>query len=182
MKRQKGEYDESFVWVSTRRNVLYISGMISQAHTAAALRFILALDNQEGTVIVNSQGGDESEGFALYDLLYPYRRQLTAVGIGQVQSAAVLPYLACDRRLTSDGCNFMYHHGTTSLPSDEPTREWPKIAKELIRSDEAYLRIIAYRTKVSLKAIRKRCRNGHYFDPTMAVAEGFAHAYFAGFK
>jgi ATP-dependent protease ClpP protease subunit len=180
--RRKGDSDEAYAWVSTRRNILSVSGSIGQVHVQAALRFVLSLNAQKGTVIVNSPGGDEIDGLALYDLLYPYRKQLTSVGIGQVQSAAVLPYLACDRRLTSDGCCFMFHHGTFELPDPEPQREIPRIAAELMRTDRAYLNVIAFRTMMSLREVRKRCRNGYYFDSATAVANGFAHTYFNGFE
>lgn len=182
MNTNKESSDDSFAWISPSNRILYISGMISQAHTAAALRFVLMLGEEAGTVVVNSAGGDESEGFALYDLLRPLSKQLTAVAIGQCQSAAILPYLACSERYASKHTNFMFHHGTASFQSDEPTREWPGISRELIRSDEAYLKVITERTALTLKETRKLCRFGHYFGFEEAVKNGFVSYEFGRFR
>lgn len=163
--------------LNRKYKVLYLSGTISEAHTRATLKFVLELGDDAGTVVVNSEGGDESEAFAMYDLLRPYGPQLTALGVGQVQSAAVLPFLACDRRLAGRETAFMFHHGTHVLPEPEPQMEFVNIALELKRLDARYSSIIVERTRVRRVQVAGLMRFGHYFDAAEAVKLGFVEGY-----
>lgn len=160
-----------------RYKTLFLSGPISEAHTRATFKFTLELGDGLGLVFINSEGGDEMEGFAVYDLLRPFGPQLTAVAVGQVQSSAVLPYLACDTRLTGVETAFMFHHGTHVLPEPEPQLEVMNIARELKRLDTQYMNLIVRRTKIRAKDVERLTRFGHYFDAKEAVKNGFAHGY-----
>ncbi len=153
-----------------------ISGNLDSDHLRLVHEFLLQLTGK-GTLFINSQGGDEMAGFAIYDLLRTYVKggyEIDCVGLGQVQSAAILPFLACDVRKTSEHCAFAIHHGTYDLSDPEPQREIPKIAEEIVRLDEAYMKVISNRTGLKLGKVRRLTADGFYFDPDTALRLGFA--------
>lgn len=159
--------------IDKKRRVLYLSGSVDDEHAHACLVFVQFLKGRPGTVVINSSGGSEEDGFACYDILRTAPK-LTAIGVGQVQSAATLTFLACDNRFATENCAFMIHHGTYESSGPTHQRETLTMMKEVQRLDERYMQIVAERTRLPLKQVRRLMKHGHVFDAREAVRDGYA--------
>lgn len=175
-------------WYSVKHRVFHLSGFIDNTHVAMLHKFLLlvfankALLSDPVSIVINSEGGSDTDGFALYDLLRNFANNqliLEAHGLGQVQSSAIFPLLACDKRYCTTHTAFSFHHGTATI-TDEPQREVLEIAKEIIRADDAYMHMIADRTDMTLNQVKKLVDKSSYFDAEEAFALGIIHKIIRG--
>jgi len=101
--------------VSLTRREVYI-GNISQA---AAIRLhknlmlLESLNKRPITIHVNSCGGSDEAGWAMYDILRSIKCYTRAFGWGIVASMATIVMLACDERYLAPNTCFMIHEGGT---------------------------------------------------------------------
>jgi len=102
-------------------------GMIGTTHVSNRLKEFS--DNPEITEVevhINSPGGDLFEGLAIYDLLRASKFKITTVAVGQVASAATLPFLAPDDpedRFRMENATFMIHKPSMGAWGDSEDME-----------------------------------------------------------
>lgn len=160
-------------------SVHFLSGEIDSDSVKEMHEWLLTLKpKHRALLLVDSEGGDQEEGMALYDLLKLYDLDITALALGAVKSSAVLPYLACKKRYASENTAFMFHHGTIEFNEFEKAkhqRELLEEAKEIRRLDDRYMDLIAQNTLMMSRTVRKKCRFGYFFDTKEALELGFAH-------
>lgn len=149
--------------------------MFSEFDSAAAAKFLEALVDGYHTVVINSEGGNVAAGFAVYDLMMANEQSYTTIGVGQVQSIAILPFLAGDYRVCTKNCRFMIHHGTFDTVEPQAMKEMKGAIEELEAQDEAYQQIIWERTNLKANEVRKLIKFGFYFDANEALRLGFVH-------
>ena len=127
-------------------------------------------------IIISSEGGDESIGYAIFDTLVAYNKfaPVTTHGYGQVCSIASLILQAGEERLLSPNCIFMIHNGSLELKNSINGNLLSKMALEFKLSNERYYSCLAKRGGIPLDKIRKWCDNEHFFSAEEAVRAKFA--------
>lgn len=153
---------------------LLIGGEIDQ-EKLAGLGTYLIKNPKKGLMLINSEGGMVTEGFAMYDLIELVDANLTTLAIGQVESIAMLPFLAGTRRLCTKHAVFSFHHGSFEMENPEPQREMVGIIKELMYLDDKYKEIISKKTKLHLAEVKEKMAYGYYFNADEALRLGFVH-------
>lgn len=154
--------------------VCYLSGEINRTKTEQILEWLLRLKGKKGTLIINSGGGDEAQGFAIYDLITNYgSEKIEALVVGECHSSAIPPLLACGRRAATWNASFMIHHGEIIDGGGVHTKEYLQQAKHIEQSDYLYSTIIAETTKLSGKRLSEKMQFGWYFGCFDAVKQGF---------
>jgi len=66
------------------------------------------------TLLINNQGGDDSHGLGIYDMIQAMDCEVNGYVWGNCQSMAVWVLQACDKRFMSKYSTMMIHHGEGS--------------------------------------------------------------------
>ena len=160
--------------VEARR--IYLVGEIGPE---AAYRFLSTfqyLDSYDGMieVVLNSGGGSEPEGYAIYDALAQARNETRVVGYGAVQSIAAAILQGASERVLMPSCKFMIHDGSITLPGGVESGTLVSIGKEVENNNDFYHRLLAEHSGLKLDHVRRLCRDESYFTAAEAVELGFA--------
>jgi ATP-dependent Clp protease protease subunit len=135
----------------------------------------LATDGRGGIrIVMNSVGGDEPGGYAIYDAIRSVKDTVTIEGYGAVQSIASLILQAADVRVLAPQCRFMIHNGNIDLAPGVDADTAVAIGREVERNNHIYHKILAQRSGKPLEEVRQLAEAETYYSAREAVAHGFA--------
>lgn len=162
--------------VSCTGRTIYVSGDVD---TQMAHDFLVALDKldaSEGaiTVKINSDGGEESAGYAIYDALMMTKNQVIMEGYGCIASIAAAIFQAGDWRCLSPHSKFMIHNGHFDSISPIEQLQVVSLARQIEKDCEKYYQILANRSANAVEAVKEMCDAETWFDAQDAVEAGFA--------
>lgn len=168
--------------VDVARRIIYISGEIDSVMAHRVIMALQVLDAESGPmrIILNSMGGDEQCGYAIYDAITTCKNTATVDVYGQCLSIATVILQAGSVRRISVNSEFMMHHGTVpAMGGDDDDVEQDKVVKlaeELKAGNKKYYRVLAEKSKQTEDSLHKWCKQERYFTATEAVELGFADA------
>lgn len=112
----KSEPDFDVDMVLATQAVHTLFGDVDQHSTLDAIRFILAHNcapkkNKFITLIINSQGGDLNDAFALIDIMTHSQMPVHTLGLGQLSSCALMIFMAGAKghRVLTENTHIMSH-------------------------------------------------------------------------
>lgn len=154
-------------------NRLYLIGEINDELYLEFSKELEPLEEYDGltttstdvTIEFASEGGHGDTGLALYGRILSSPLKITAIGHGQVHSAAILPFAACDYRMCTPECTFLIHN-TRSEMKDADYKTLTAYAKMLENQEQQWADILAKHTKAD--AADWRCYSD---DETYLTAE-----------
>lgn len=167
---------QATVGVDVGRRTIYISGFIDTAMAHRVLLALISLDSVEGEIkiILNSEGGNEQDGYAIYDAITHCRNKVHIYGYGSVMSIAAAIFQAGDKRMLAPHASFMIHNGTGPSSEDMKQTDIVELAEQLKRDNQKYYEILAKSSGQTVETIQEWCRQDTYFDAAEAVEHGFA--------
>lgn len=189
-------FEEDVVWVAfptwendkrralESRHVFFINGEINGNLIGCILRGIYRIihcgsPNLPIILYINSEGGDLWGGWALFDALELAKAhgfKVITVAIGKVQSAATIPFLAGEPKLTTPNAIFTIHEASSWLSGK--TSEQKDYLNFLSQCEKRYIELVTSRSKITPRMIRaKAYRKDWNFTASEAVKLGFADAY-----
>ena len=134
-------------------------------------------------LIITSIGGFALEGMSFYADLSARKKEgmkIEASARGIVASAAVLPYLAADKRDIQEGTLVMVHQPQGGMlamgTAKEILKDAQQVANALNAIDGEYAGIVASRTKTTMKQTNEWLEASTWFDSKQAVEQGFAQS------
>lgn len=139
--------------------------------------FITKDPNAWITLEISCGGGKCLPGFALYDWIRMNKIKLQTIALAQVQSMAVILYLAGEHRLTSPNTFFYLHDitltykGETKFDADSHARA----AEDLVSYRKRYLDIVQGRIEKPPKNLKNILVKSRYLQPDEALTWGIAH-------
>jgi len=104
--------------IDLKNRIIYLDDDISTESVSGVIKAISILNDLGSdpiTLTINSAGGDETAGFALYDIIRGSAAPVFTHGLGQVGSMALIVFMAGDVRTCSERCVFMNHAGSEDL-------------------------------------------------------------------
>lgn len=119
--------------------------------TIAGLMKVVA--NMEGQganelwLCISSGGGDLAAGFTAYQFLRNTGLKLTTYNLGNVESSAIMPYLAGDIRLASHESMFFFHPFTWNFQTSVTIATMREKIERLEHDSERYANIFHERTQ-----------------------------------
>lgn len=155
---------------------LYLIGDIDEESAKkfmVALRFLDAKSGQI-TVILNSNGGCESDGYAIYDAIRMTKNPVRIEVFGVCHSIAAVILQAGSERVLAPEASFMIHHGNIGM---EPTVDQDKVvstARQIDADNRRYHKILAKASGQSIRTITDYCLTESHFDAKTTVNLGFA--------
>ena len=127
-------------------------------------------------LMIQSEGGDMSTGFAFYDYVNSVLKQpLTTIALGEVASMGITLFLAGKRRIVTPSSHFFLHPG--EFKPKGRLEDVGGMTNAVKRMDKRYDEIIhvASKGKISLKKANKLSRKVTVVTPEEAIELGLAH-------
>lgn len=123
---------------------------------------------------ISSRGGSLEEALQVYAYLSQIPQELITFGVGLVESAAALIYLAGKKRLATPTTLFSIHGGTYSIARANYS-EVQSMAKHHALQTKIQAKIIAKITNVSLAQAQRWMLEGKSFSVKEAKSYGIVH-------
>ncbi len=155
---------------------LYVSGSIDGELAHKTIVALEHLDRTDGDIriVLNSDGGSEQAGFAIYDAITMCRNRVVIDGYGEVMSIAAAIFMAGDKRRLAPNCDFMIHNGF--MDEMDPTMSQDEIlamTEGIKRRTERYYNILAQGSQQGLDVIEAWCKDETTFTAPEALEAGF---------
>lgn len=164
--------------VDFEKRELYLYGEIDMNSSYRFITALNILDSTEGDIIVvmNTVGGEETSGYAVYDALMMTKNKVIVKGFGIVASISAAIFQAGDERLLSPNCEYLVHNGILMGGLGEAPEQDTIVAAaaRIIEASKLYYQILAQRSNKTLTEIENICRTETYFTALEAVKYGFA--------
>lgn len=160
--------------------MIYINFSVEiNQHTSEALMSFLADNINKGEkeyyILLSSPGGSTDNGVTLYNYIKSLPAKIIMHNIGMIDSIANLLFLAGEERYAVPNSSFLFHG--VGFDVKQTTRLEEKELKEKIkiieRDQKLISRIIAARTMLSIKEIRKMFLEAQTKTPEEAKITGF---------
>jgi ATP-dependent Clp protease protease subunit len=125
------------------------------------------------TVYLNSPGGEEGAGFAMYDAIRNCELWVTIIGTGNVMSMATLILQAADSRLLTPTARLLIHNGSYGgFGETTQQNQIMDYAKEMKAVCRLYSQLIAERSGLPLKKILDWSRGDKFFSAEESLEYG----------
>ncbi len=164
------------VHVDLVRRILYITGEIDEPLAHSAIVALERLDAEDGPirVVLNSEGGDEQNGYAIYDAITMCKSVVIMEGYGNVMSISAAIFQAGDIRRLAPHTSFMIHDGTIDGEEKMLQTRVKELAEQIKKDGQKYYDILSARSQQPQDIIENWCLTDTYFTAKEAVEAGFA--------
>lgn len=169
--------DRGRVIISWKTRTIHVSGEIDERTAHRVIYGITKMTSRNVRepilLILNSHGGLEVQGFAIYDALRACPARVVVEGYGNIQSIATAIMMGGDWRRIAPNATFMIHDGNVEV-GEATTAEIEDHLAFKVERDNRYHQVLAERTGRELETIETWCREDeHWFSPEDAVENGF---------
>lgn len=154
-----------------------LSGSIDQHRTETIARIVSDLwlhGCAELHLAINSPGGTTMEGHAMANLLRTFNLRLVTYNVGRVESAAILPYLVADDRVSTRDSTFMIHPPSAHLNNQFRVADLERVTVGQRETEEAYLTAVRSRCHLPPAIDSAISRHEAYLSSEEAIAGGMA--------
>lgn len=156
MSKIQGTEENLEHWISTGIDLVNrridLSGDVDETMRSQVLRAVLQMENENIepiSIYLSSQGGEVYSSFAIYDFLRTCKSDIHMYASGCVMSAAVVIYLAGDKRMASENTSFMIHSMSSELVGKVKDQEIDVLENKKINAK--MLDILVKRAKITKK-------------------------------
>ena len=163
---------------STRR--IFLVGDIDENMSKAFIQALHVLDKTPGSVSItlNSGGGEEVAGYAIYDAIKLARSPAAIEVFGQASSIAAAVFQAGHSRGIAPHADFMIHNGDREVGTTE-NNSIQRTAKNIERDSLRYWKVLLEgaqkkNPKMTMRRIKGMCDRETYLTAEEAVKCGFA--------
>lgn len=162
---------------------VYLIGTIDES---VAKHFMVAFNTMDDTpgeitVVLCSSGGEESAGYAIYDMMTAAQNPVTIVAYGECMSIATLVLQGATERYLSPECQLMVHNGHVVMGAGDgeggvqvDADDMVKYAAEVKRNNSRYHLALSKHTGQPIKLIKAMCERETFMSAKEAVEKGFA--------
>jgi len=137
-------------------------------------------DPNEGIdFVITSLGGSSDLAFMVYDTVRFILSDLPVriIGVGDVQSAAIIVFLSGQERIVTPNTKFFFHEFSRSFEHVElNTSDFQRITLQIIHDQDNYIRVVAEHTNQAPHEVRRWMQKGTFFTAAQAVDIGLAHS------
>lgn len=135
--------------------------------------------DQPITIIMNNPGGDEYDGFAIYDAIQACHNHVTIVVYGKAMSMGGIILQAADKRIMSRNSRFMMHYGQFGISANaKDVYQWVEDNKKIdtLMEDIFIEKMIEKDPKITRKKLQEMLKADFIVDAKEAVELGLADA------
>lgn len=126
---------------------------------------------------VSSGGGSSDHGLLAYNFLTQLSIPKTTIGMGNVDSAAVMIFSAGDKRIAMPSCRFLLHESLTTISNGTfNATKLHEIANLNERITTDYCKVVSKITGQKLSSVMKKVQEGQVMDSEKAKKYGLVTA------
>jgi ATP-dependent Clp protease protease subunit len=153
---------------------IYMAGEINESMTHAMMIALHKLDKTEGdiTIIMNSEGGSEPSGYALFDCITMCKNMVIIEGYGEISSISAAIFQAPDIRRMAPNARIMIHNGTIPVGEEAQQNLVIDLADQIKKANQRYHSILSSRSRLSYADIEEACERDTYFTAEEALSDG----------
>lgn len=173
------KYREDALKSLREKRVVPLTTEICEESEAIALECLLEA-NLKGfervTLLINSGGGATQSGFAISNAVRLSKVRVTGLVLAKAHSSAMVILQGCYERIACHGASMLMHWGKMTFDNFElhaimqGDGEW--VVKQIRERNEAILKLLASRSKLSLEQVREMCFRETYVYANEALAFG----------
>lgn len=162
--------------VSTPFKTLYLNGEVTDETARQVIAAQSVFQTMDGpvTVWINSPGGAASQGFSIYEMLRYGNKEVVTIGTGEVYSIAALILQAGTTRYLTKYSRYMIHNGTVWYGQPMEVDRMPGHVRSVNLDTKTYQEILAERSGLSMRRIKRLCEDETFLTAEQAVELGFA--------
>jgi len=134
---------------------------------------LMQYDYTHLNIFIHSAGGSLTVGFALYDLIRELTCTTSCIAMGELMSAATLPFLAGDHRYVFSNTRVMLHAGYFEELSGGLSVMKANM-KELKKDNQTLINIYHHEIGHSKKKLRRDLKKDLFMNASQAIAYGLA--------
>jgi len=169
-------YEEKTL-VFRKGRTIYFFDDIEGDSVCEAIKLIQEIESETSNkpiqIILNSEGGNCGDGFALYDKIRQSEYEISVIGTGIVASMATIIFLAGDTRVLTENTRLMIHQVQTA--GEGKCSDVEIDVKETKIVQNKIIDIISERTGQSRNKIIKEFQKGdRWLSAEEAKEEGYA--------
>ncbi len=159
-----------------KSRTLYLFGEIDGDMAKRTIISLGILDELSGdiNIVINSSGGSDEEGLAIYDAIMKVKNNVIIYGTGCVQSMAAAIFQAADTRILSKHARFMIHNGSITLSGPIEVDKLLVLAEDTKEITKIYWKILSERSKLPISKIRYMSSKESYFSAQQCIDYNFA--------
>jgi ATP-dependent protease ClpP protease subunit len=175
--------------VDPKKRVIYLWGSVDRQLSFEAITALKLLDETPGyiTVVLNSDGGDEYEGWAIHDAFIAAKNPVKIIGTGQVMSMAAILLQMTDRKLgrrwLTPNTRFMIHDGAQKVGEGKAAAHSSIViacGREQEKNNARYVKRLADRSGLPFGSVRDMSLRETYMSAQEACDSGFADGLYFG--
>jgi len=155
---------------------IYVLDSVSNSMAVAITKSLRRMEAEDPdlpiTIVINSCGGEDGAGWAIFDAIQMCTPLVIGHVIGNCFSIATLILQACDVRALSKHCRFMVHCGSVSY-SGPHQYIGPYINESNLLNDQYYT-TMAQRAKMKPAVFRRMCEKETFLSAVEAVEANLA--------
>jgi ATP-dependent Clp endopeptidase proteolytic subunit ClpP len=133
--------------------------------------------DQPITIIMNNPGGDEYDGFAIYDAIKACKNHVTIIVYGKAMSMGGIILQAADKRIMSPNSRFMMHYGQFGISANaKDVYQWVEDNKKIdtLMEDIFLEKMIVKTPNITRKKLQEMLKADFIVAAAEAVEMGFA--------
>jgi ATP-dependent Clp protease protease subunit len=141
---------------------------VSEASVNNLIKFVTAQLAQQNPqkpfdeliIQISSSGGSSDHGLLAYNFLKQISVPKTTIGMGNVDSAAIMIFCAGDKRIAMPSCRFVLHEAIATLKGQFTSTKLGEMARLVQRITDDYGDVVAKVVSGDKKKILKDVREG----------------------
>lgn len=115
---------------------------------------------EELIIQISSSGGSSDHGLLAYNFLIQLGIKKTTIGMGNVDSAAILLFCAGDKRIAMPSCRFVLHEARANINGEFDATKLMEMGRIVERITDDYANVVIKVTKQGKESIRDDIRKG----------------------
>lgn len=128
---------------------------------------------EEIIIQISSSGGSSDHGLLAYNFLKQVNIPKTIIGMGNVDSAAIMIYSAGNKRLAMPSCRFLLHEALTTIQQGTFNgTKLHEIANLNERITKDYCRVVSEVTGKTIRTVETKVRQGQVMSSEEARSYG----------
>jgi ATP-dependent Clp protease protease subunit len=161
-----------------KNRIIYLFGPVDGEMAFKAITALHEMerlsDTQSITVFLNTEGGSEPDGWAIYDAFRRSNCQIYVVGLGEVQSMGMILLQMGDSRKLAHNVRCLIHLGFGPDLENTHSLVLKSLGKEQEVCDRMYVQCLAERSRQKYEDVLEWCTHETHMSANEAVEKGFA--------
>lgn len=127
---------------------------------------------EELVLQISSSGGSSDHGLLAYNYLKQLSLKITTIGMGNVDSAAVMLFCAGNQRLAMPSCRFVLHEALATINGQFGSLKLAEMARLIERITDDYVDVVSKVTGQKKQKVSRLVKDGGVLSSAEAKTKG----------